>query len=566
VLFKILRLAFRQSRRLMPAVVLLSFAGAALEASALLMLPPLMAVLTNAPLAFTDWPLNVIGARMAALGPQRAVLTFAVIFAVLMTLRFVAIAWCLSVVSEIELRLVRHLRLRCLAVLFFAPQGFIDNYDNARIVQHFNEQSMRVGEILRTTLRSGTNLATFAFNLTVLFVLSPSLTVTVLLLLLGLSAAVSFIPRRIALNAKRFVTAVYGYNVRLGDLIAGIKTVRSYATFAREQRQVREVMEEQMGAHMKKVYFSGLTAPMFEALGFLTLSVILAASVFLISPSLWLAVLAPFVVILARTIPIASALNSVRSAVISNTPDYAAVSEFISHLPEGQTAEARLEAPFQRLELDAVSFGYRPDTPVIDRVSLTITRGERVLLVGPSGSGKTTILNLILGLYEPENGSIRVNGIDLRQLDREAWAHHVGVVEQSPFVFNDTVRANIAYRNEGVSTVAIYRALDAVGLRETVDAMPKKLDSTMGDAGAQISGGQRQRLAFARALCHEPDLLILDEPTSALDTATEAALISGVRAGYPEITIVAVSHSEAMHALFDRVVRLDAGKLQVVSS
>jgi hypothetical protein len=175
VLLELLQIGYRQAPRLLFVIAVLSVVGAALEAVGFVFLAPLMAVLTGAPLTSMRWPLGSIAAQFASAGPRHAVLFFAAIFGTLMTLRFAAIAANLSLIAELEVRTVRYLRLRCLAVLFFAPQPFIDSYDNARIVQHFNEQSMRAGESLRVALRTGTNAATFGFSLAVLFVLSVSL-------------------------------------------------------------------------------------------------------------------------------------------------------------------------------------------------------------------------------------------------------------------------------------------------------------------------------------------------------------------------------------------------------
>jgi ABC-type multidrug transport system fused ATPase/permease subunit len=556
------RCASEQGRGLLIAIVALSLLSAALEAIALACLAPLMGVLTDSSPAFLRWPLNEIGARFVSVGRRESVFLFAALLAGMMTLKFAVVAANLALTVELEMRVVRHLRLRCLAVLFFSPQSFIDEYDNARIVQHFNEQSLRSGEVLRNLLRALTNVASFALNVAILLMLSIQLTVAVLIILTVLSAVIAPVPRLIATNARRFLSSMYDYNVRLGDLIAGIKMVRSYATFGREKRLVREVMEQQISAHRRKIYFSMITAPIFEVLGFISLCAILAASVIAIPPTLWLTLLAPFIVILARTIPQATALNSVRSILQVHASDYNALRDFTRQLSSHQHAQIEIRGRFETIELDHVSFSYGRGKQVLSDLSLRIRRGDRVLLTGASGAGKTTILNLMLGLYEPSFGVVKLNGLDLKTVDREQWAQNVGIVEQTPYVLNDTIRANIAYRDESIKDDAINKALRAVGLQEFVEELPNGLETELGDYGSRLSGGQRQRLAFARALSHCPDLLILDEPTSALDSATESSLIRGVTTEYPGITLIAVSHSEAMGRLFDTVLHLKNGRVE----
>jgi len=335
-----------------------------------------------------------------------------------------------------------------------------------------------------------------------------------------------------------------------------------FATYNKERIQTVLLLEQQMDTQRRKIFFSNVTTPLFEMLGFLGLCGILVLSVMLISGENWLVVLAPFIIILSRCIPQVSIINNLRNLSSLNGADYDAVKAFIQVTRPVTTSTQSEMEPFHHLEFKDVAFEYgERKGSVLMNFNLTINRGEWVLITGLSGSGKSTVLSLIAGLYEPTAGHIFVNGIDLKQIDLQSWRRHIGFVEQAPFIFNGPIRDNVAYREGSVAEDKIWTALEVAGLDEFVRQLHNGLDTQMGDGGVQFSGGQRQRLAVARALCHDPDVLVLDEPTSALDRTTEMRVLRSLRVRYPEKTIIAVSHSEEMQESFGRVYRLEHGRI-----
>jgi ATP-binding cassette subfamily B protein len=213
---------------------------------------------------------------------------------------------------------------------------------------------------------------------------------------------------------------------------------------------------------------------------------------------------------------------------------------------EAEAVGAAGKAPFRgvrdAIELKGVSFGYGCRGNVLEGVDLRIPAGKTVAVVGESGSGKSTLLKLLLGFYPPGAGRILVDGLDLRDYELASLRRRLGVVSQEPFIFNGTVRENIALGEPGATLEEVVGAARAAGLEEFIEALPQRYDTMIGERGANLSGGQRQRLAIARALLRRPDVLIFDEATSHLDTATERVIRENLKAALAGKTVVLVAH------------------------
>ncbi|MDT0529525.1 ABC transporter ATP-binding protein [Micromonospora sp. DSM 115977] len=224
------------------------------------------------------------------------------------------------------------------------------------------------------------------------------------------------------------------------------------------------------------------------------------------------------------------------------------------------------------LAFAGVRFGYEPaeahlpGTEVLGEVSFTVPAGKTVALVGPTGSGKSTIAALAVRLVDPLAGTVCVDGVDVRRLTAASLAGTAALVAQVPFVFDDTVRANVTLDRPGIGDDDVWAALRLAEADGFVAALPDGLDTRVGERGTSLSGGQRQRLTLARALAGRPRLLVLDDATSAVDPRVEAAILAGLRssagqAGAPAASILVVAYRRATIALADEVVYLEQGRV-----
>ena len=250
-----------------------------------------------------------------------------------------------------------------------------------------------------------------------------------------------------------------------------------------------------------------------------------------------------------------------QQAVVLEAP-YRATQELIDEAeqvrePMGGGAEPVFE---KGVRLRGVEFSFGR-TPVLHGVDLDLPRGEVTVLTGPSGAGKTTLIDLLLGLYEPDAGDVLVDGVPLRELDKSAWRARIGYVPQELVLFHDTIHANVALGDPAVGEREVREALEAAGAWEFVASHADGIEAVVGEKGAKLSGGQRQRIALARALAVRPGLLILDEVTSALDPETEKDLCRRLRALSRDMAVLAVTHRESLLEIADRVVRLEEGRL-----
>jgi ATP-binding cassette subfamily B protein len=214
------------------------------------------------------------------------------------------------------------------------------------------------------------------------------------------------------------------------------------------------------------------------------------------------------------------------------------------------------------LELRRVEFHYPgAEQPVIKGVDLIARPGETTAVIGSTGSGKTTLLNLIPRLFDATAGSVLVDGVDVRELDPAALAEAVGLVPQRPYLFSGTVASNLRYGKPDATDEELWRALEIAQARDFVESMPERLDAPIAQGGTNVSGGQRQRLAIARALVHQPEIYLFDDSFSALDYATDAALRAALARETSDATVVIVAQRVSTIRHADRIVVLDDGRV-----
>jgi ATP-binding cassette subfamily B protein len=225
-------------------------------------------------------------------------------------------------------------------------------------------------------------------------------------------------------------------------------------------------------------------------------------------------------------------------------------------LPDGRGA----------IEIRDVTVAYEGSEPVLRDVSLSVAAGETVALVGPTGSGKTTLAALIPRLYDPIEGSVSIDGADVRSVNPQSLRHQVALVSDDAFLFSAPLRENIAYARPDASDEEVERAASMAGLDEVIAALPDGYDTLVGERGLTLSGGQRQRVAIARALIQDPRILILDDATSSLDASTEARVKEALREVMKGRTTVIIGHRLSTIALANRIAVLDSGRLVAVGT
>jgi ATP-binding cassette subfamily B protein/subfamily B ATP-binding cassette protein MsbA len=213
------------------------------------------------------------------------------------------------------------------------------------------------------------------------------------------------------------------------------------------------------------------------------------------------------------------------------------------------------------VELDGVVFGYAPGRPVLRGVSLSVAAGETVAVVGATGAGKSTLMSLLLRFYDPQQGRVLIDGVDIRALTVPCLRAQIGLVLQESFLFPVSIADNIAFGRPGATRAEVIAAATVANAHEFIAALPAGYDTVVGERGATLSGGERQRIAIARAVIKDAPILILDEPTSALDAVTEHGLLEALDRLMHGRTTFVIAHRLSTIRRADRIIVLDHGKV-----
>lgn len=237
--------------------------------------------------------------------------------------------------------------------------------------------------------------------------------------------------------------------------------------------------------------------------------------------------------------------------------------EILDTEPENSVAAKpeKLGAIEGAIEFDRVTFGYDPHYPVLHDVSLTVRPGEMIGIVGPSGSGKTTVINMLCRFYDPTEGTVRVDGHDLKNVDKGELRSQIGLVLQEPYLFRGTIRENIAYGRPSASPEDVMQAAKAANAHEFIVRLADGYDTRLGENGAGLSGGERQRMSIARAILTNPKILVLDEATSSVDTESERAIQEALAVLAKNRTTIAIAHRLSTLRNADRILVIERGRV-----
>lgn len=276
--------------------------------------------------------------------------------------------------------------------------------------------------------------------------------------------------------------------------------------------------------------------------------------------------LASFAIAAFRVLPslgkISSSINNVIYAVPAVNATYTHMEGIAGDRTEEPDCDGESAEFNHEISINHISWQYpNADRKVIDDLSMKIAKGSSVAFIGASGAGKTTLADIILGLLRPQTGNVTVDGKDIAELGR-AWSSLLGYVPQAAYLIDDTIRGNVAFGidNKEIDDAKVWRALEQAQLAEFVRSLPQNINTEIGEAGVRFSGGQRQRLAIARALYNDPEILVLDEATSALDNDTEKALIDAIEKLQGDKTMVVVAHRLTTVKNCDIIYEIENGK------
>ncbi len=346
--------------------------------------------------------------------------------------------------------------------------------------------------------------------------------------------------------------------------IAGVHVVKAFGTEKYEIRKYAENCDLFFSRVMKRIRLFADFTPVVRGIAIAShLSLFLAVGVLMIKgrldPGDILMLGWAMGAILGRLQQVAAINDQYQNAIVSARR----LHEVLSAAPTVQERhDARPLPPGPgKLEVEHVTFGYDPAKPVLRDVSFEVPAGSVVAIVGPTGAGKTTLVNLIARFYDPQEGRIRIDGVDVRDVTLESLRKEIAYVFQDTYLFSDTVEANVAYGRPHLRGGAVEAAVRLAQAHEFVEALPRGYETVLGERGASLSGGQRQRLAIARAILSNPRILILDDATAAIDPETEDLIRRGLDHVLHDRTTLVIAHRISTVQRADLVVVLENGRV-----
>ena len=471
-------------------------------------------------------------------------------------------------VSLLGERVVADLRRQLYGHLVGLDAEFHDRTRSGELVSRLSADS----ELLRSVVGSSMSVAlrssiTVIGSIVMLFVTSPKLAAYALV---GIPLAVLPIvlgARRLEKASRASQDRVADANTLASETLGAVRTVQAHAREPYELKRFGDAVSVAVETARKRIRAQSLVTATVITLVFGAVVLVLWSGAHdVIGGRMTTGELGQFVFYALIGGGSVGALAEVWNELQRAAGGMGRIAELLNETPtiRAPATPRRLPAPVKgEIRFDNVSFHYpsRPDLPALDDFNLTVNPGETVALVGPSGAGKSTVFSMLLRFHDAQSGSVRIDGVDLRDLDPAHLREHIALVPQQPTIFAASAAENIRYGKLDATDAELQAAAEAAEADDFIRELPGGFDSQLGERGARLSGGQQQRIAIARALLKDAPILLLDEATSALDAQSERAVQHALERLMAGRTTLVIAHRLATVLKADRIVVMDRGRI-----
>lgn len=439
------------------------------------------------------------------------------------------------------------LRRQIYSHMIARPMRYFHRTHTGTLLNYFTNMANSVlGLVTDNVIKSIHNAATMVMMIALMVWYAPQMTAVLVFLIPGI-----IIPLTIIMRKKRIVVRnSFGADAKsithISQSIEGVKTIQAFCAENFEQQNMNNIEDERVRFIFKQVKLEGLQSPILETMISIGLCLaLLVGGYFITNGSITTGDFTAFLLALTAAYQPAKALTGVNGGIQAGLIAAENLFKFLDGKQEIADATDAVElapAPME-IKIDRVSFAYnKADGNVINDISLNVPPGKICAFVGPSGGGKSTIFNLLERFYDPGNGTVKINGVDIRKYALKSLRRNIANVSQDVFLFNGTIADNIKYGNPAATTDQIHEAARAANAHNFIMDFPNGYDNIVGERGSMLSGGQKQRIAIARAILKDAPILLLDEATSALDTQSEKLIQQALKKLMQGRTTFVIAH------------------------
>ena len=523
-------------------------------------------IAAGATLAIPDGFRRVIDKGFSAAGGDVSrqfyyLLGIVIVLALATAVRFYFVSWLGErVVADVRSAVQRNL-------LRLEPRFFEENRPSeiaSRMTADTSVIELVVGATVSVALR---NVVMGIGGIIYLFTLAPKLTGALLLGIPVIILPIVFLGRKLRDVSRLSQDRIADVGAMTSETLGAMKIVQAFGQEEREGERFRTAVEGAFGTARKRILLRAIMTGIVISLMFGSITLVMwQAALDVAAGKLSGGTVAAFVVTGVIVAGAFGALTEVYGELLRGAGAAGRLAELLAQVPEirAPASPVALPQPAQgEVSFENVTFRYptRPDVSALQDFSLVVRPGETVALVGPSGAGKTTLFQLAQRFYDPQQGIVRLDGVDLRAADPADIRARIAVVPQETVIFAASARDNLRYGNWLAGDEALWHAAEAANAAEFLRKLPDGLDTFLGEGGARLSGGQRQRIAIARAILRNAPLLLLDEATSALDAESERLVQASLERLVVDRTTIVIAHRLATVRAADRIVVLDGGRI-----
>jgi ATP-binding cassette, subfamily B, bacterial MsbA len=561
------KLALRYPRWILTNI-LLGFSGALFNGVSTALIVPVFLSLLGQEVIFETGPpvIRKLLAPFAGMDDNQKLLAMASVIFGFIILKSLAIYASNLASNALSRKLTSDLQEEGLKLLLDVDLDYFSRAKAGDLMNRLGGEMNRASTTIGTAINLIITIITIFVFVGLLISISWQLTIAATLLL-PISPLIS---QLVISRAKRFgkliTTINQDYSGHLIEIFAGIRLVKAAGTEPQEFHYLQKLIRHREQIEFQSRMSSLAIPPISEISSLLALFILVVLGRILFANQLdaLSAVLLTYVVVLFRLLPFVAQLNGLRENLARSAASVDVVHDLLrsdnkAFMPNGSIAYSSVRTG---ITFENVSFAYPESSHrVLQNICLSIPKGTTLALVGSSGAGKTTLVDLLPRFYDPTEGRIAIDGTDLRQFNLRSLRQAMGIVSQDTFLFNDSIRNNIAYGCDQVTEAAIVDAMKRANAHEFIQRLPDGLDTMIGDRGTILSGGQRQRIAIARALLRNPEILILDEATSALDTVSERLVQQALDTLSQDRTTIVIAHRLSTVQKAHQIAVLDRGKV-----